>query len=317
MAGDWIKMRTDLYRDPKVCVMADLLMDENGPLSQFVCQNQQRHMTVTRNVTRNACVGALLSVWGVVRHRGKRVGDDLRCAGVTVSVIDDIADLPGFGEAMEHVGWVIQRDDCIVFPRFFSEYNAEPTEKPKSNGAERQARYRQKRVASHGVTDSVTRDAAGDVTRDVTRDVTVTPREEKRREEYLNPHTPQSAPRDGPRLGGVGILSNLSREDLTDDGRLMRLHQGCVKAGVIDSTEAKRLLFVAEAERCLRIAKDPPAMFATNVRAGLTDRVTEDLEEAARNRLLRMRRKAARPPPIVADAAAALGAKAIQLPGDA
>ena len=25
MAGDWIKMRTDLYRDPKVCAIADEL----------------------------------------------------------------------------------------------------------------------------------------------------------------------------------------------------------------------------------------------------------------------------------------------------
>lgn len=26
MAGDWIKMRTDLYRDPKVSLIADALM---------------------------------------------------------------------------------------------------------------------------------------------------------------------------------------------------------------------------------------------------------------------------------------------------
>lgn len=187
MAGDWIKMRTDLYRDPKVCVMAEFLMAEDGELGKYVNQHCRRNMTVTRNVTRCAVVGGLLSVWGVIRHRGKRFGDDLRCAGVTVAVIDDIADVPGFGEAMEQVGWVVQSDEGIVFPRFFAEYNAEPTDRPKSKAAERQARYRQRNAASQSVTrtvtDSVTESVTCDVTRNVTRDVTVTPREEKRREE--------------------------------------------------------------------------------------------------------------------------------------
>jgi len=35
MGLDWIKMRTDLYRDPKVCVMADLLMDTTGELGKL------------------------------------------------------------------------------------------------------------------------------------------------------------------------------------------------------------------------------------------------------------------------------------------
>lgn len=175
MAGDWIKMRTDLYRDPKICVMADLLMDAESELSRFVNHNKRRDMTVTRNVTRCACVGALLSVWGVLRHRGKREDDDLVCVGVTLAVIDDISDIPGFGDVMQRVGWADQREDGITLPRFFSEYNADPQDAQKSKAAERQARYRQKSVAQQGVT--------RDVTGDVTRDVTVTDRIEKNREE--------------------------------------------------------------------------------------------------------------------------------------
>lgn len=175
MAGDWIKMRTDLYRDPKICVMADLLMDAESELSRFVNHNKRRDMTVTRNVTRCACVGALLSVWGVLRHRGKREDDDLVCLGVTLAVIDDISDIPGFGDVMQRVGWADQREDGITLPRFFSEYNADPQDAQKSKAAERQARYRQKSVAQQGVT--------RDVTSDVTRDVTVTDRIEKNREE--------------------------------------------------------------------------------------------------------------------------------------
>lgn len=180
MANDWIKMRTDLYRDPKVIVMADSMLNPEGELALFVGHNCRRNMTVTRNVTRNACVGALLSVWGVMRHRGVRVGDDLQCHGITLAVIDDIADLPGFGVAMKLVGWVEASESGLVFPRFFADYNVEPDEKNKSKNAERQARYREKLKANSNVTSNVT------------RNVTVTPREEKRREENINtPLIPQ------------------------------------------------------------------------------------------------------------------------------
>lgn len=168
---DWIKMRTDIYRDPKVCLMADHLMDPKGDLARYVNQNVQCNMSVTRNVIRCATVGATLAVWGVMRHRGKRNGDDLVCNGVTLAVLDDIADLPGFGDAMEACGWAVQTDEGICFPRFFSEYNVEIDTKGKSSAAERQARYRQNKKAKS--------DGGSDVTRDVTRDG----REEKRREE--------------------------------------------------------------------------------------------------------------------------------------
>lgn len=175
MAADWLKVRSDLYRDPRVSVMADVLMRPDGELASFVSQNCQRDMTVTRNVMRNVTVGALVSVWGVMRQRGDRDGDDLKCYRVTVSVLDDIADLPGFGDAMELSGWVVQTDEGIVFPGFFKEYNADPASRQTSSGAERQRRYRESQRSISDVTDGVTRD--------VTRDVTVTPREEKRREE--------------------------------------------------------------------------------------------------------------------------------------
>ena len=168
MADDWIKMRSDLYRDPKVLVIADDLMRPDGELARYVNQNMQRDMSVTRNVMRNVTVGALVSVWGVMRRRGKRFGDDLTVTRVTLSVLDDISDLPGFGEAMAASGWVKQVDSGLVFPNFFEDHNSDPREK----GRERQRRYRER----HG---SVTRN----VTPGVTRNVTVTPREEKRREE--------------------------------------------------------------------------------------------------------------------------------------
>lgn len=175
MAGDWIKMRTDLYRDPKVSVMADLLMSLDGDLARFVDQHCQRQMTVTRNVMRNVTVGALVSVWGVMRLRGKRENDDLVCRGVTSAVLDDIADLPGFGSAMEAVGWAIETGESLVLPRFFEDQNVDPEDAAKKKNAERQARFRERNKAN------------SDVTGDVISNVTVTPREEKRREEKKEP----------------------------------------------------------------------------------------------------------------------------------
>lgn len=148
MAGDWIKMRTDLYRDPKVCVMADLLMDAESDLSHFVSQNCQRDITVTRNVMRNAVVGALVSVWGVFRLRGKRSGGDLVVRGATIAVIDDVADIPGFGDSMASVGWVDDAADGVVFSRFFDDYNVDPVADVKAKNAERQKRFRDRKKAS-------------------------------------------------------------------------------------------------------------------------------------------------------------------------
>lgn len=172
MADDWVKIRTDIYRDPKVCIMADLLSKDGGPLACYVAQMRGRDMCVTRNVTRNVTVGALVTVWGVTRHRGKRDGDDLVIRSATLNLIDDIADLPGLGDAMAAVGWAIECEEGLVFPRFFAEFNTDPSVAAKEKNAERQRRHREKSNAL----------------RNVTRNVTVTSqsnaREEKSREEY-------------------------------------------------------------------------------------------------------------------------------------
>jgi hypothetical protein len=183
MAADWIKMRSDIYRDPKVSVIAEALMAREGDLARYVNQMCQRDMTVTRNVMRNVTVGALVSIWGVMRQRGKRCGDDLTCDGVTVSVLDDIADLPGIGAAMESAGWVIEDESGITFPNFFEGYNVDPAEKNASSNAERQRKYRERKAAEkHAEPSGESRNAG-----DVTRDVTVTHREEKSREEKYPP----------------------------------------------------------------------------------------------------------------------------------
>ena len=145
-------MRTDLYRDPKVCMIADHLLDDDSDLARYVNQNCQRNMTVTRNVMRNVTVGALVTLWGVTRHRGKRDGDDLVIRSATINIIDDIVDLPGFGNALEAVGWAYETDEGVIFPRFFEEMNTDPNEDAKAKNAARQRKYREKSNALRNVT---------------------------------------------------------------------------------------------------------------------------------------------------------------------
>lgn len=178
MSLDWIKMRTDLYRDPKVILMAEALLSSDGDLARYVNQNLQRDMTVTRNVTRNAVVGALVAVWGVMRHQGKQQESDLFIADITVSVLDDISDLPGFGEAMEAAGWVVQTDEGLVFPRFYEGNNTAPDRDSSSKNAERQRRFRESKR---------------NVTRNVTSNTKSNAREEKRREENIEIETQAAA----------------------------------------------------------------------------------------------------------------------------
>lgn len=183
MASDWIKMRTDIYRDPKVSIISDFLMNPEGPLASYVGQNCARDMAVTRNVMRNVTVGALVSLWGVIRLRGKRDGDDLVLKCASLSVIDDVTELPGFGDALCIVGWVEVTESGLVFPDFFSEYNVDPNEDTKTKNSERQRKHREKLKGETAQN------------RNVTRNVTVTSfsnaREEKRREENNTNHTHQ------------------------------------------------------------------------------------------------------------------------------
>ena len=154
MAGDWVKMRTDLYRDPKVCMIADSMMSNDGSLARYVNQNLQCDMAVTRNVMRNAIVGSLVTVWGVLRHRGSRVEDDLIVYGAKVAILDDMAEMPGIGESMADVGWVTETAEGLLFRHFFEEYNVEPERKEALSNAERQRRFREKKRQSETVTKS-------------------------------------------------------------------------------------------------------------------------------------------------------------------
>ncbi len=196
MVTDWVKMRTDIYRDHRVCVIADILGDPNGDLNRYVNQNCGSDMVVTRNALRNVTVGALVTLWGVTRHRGKRYGDDLHLKGCTLQVLDDIADLPGIGQAMAAVDWAIETDEGVVLPRFFTEYNSDPGKGNDSTNAERQRRFRERKQSeSNGKSNAL-------------RNVTNNDREEKRREENKDREIerPQKPKSDWDEFGGELVI---------------------------------------------------------------------------------------------------------------
>lgn len=91
MAGDWIKMRADLLRSPKVVQMAS------------AC-----------NADRFRIAGGLLSVWSLFDAHS----DDGRLKGYSEAMLDDLAAWAGFSASMTLVGWLEKEGDTLVLPRF-------------------------------------------------------------------------------------------------------------------------------------------------------------------------------------------------------
>lgn len=91
MAGDWIKMRTNLDTDPAVVrISSGLKMD------------------------RFAIVGRLHRVWAWANEH-LTDGNDVP---IDSAFLDSLVECPGFAEAMRRVGWLAGRDGFLCFPRF-------------------------------------------------------------------------------------------------------------------------------------------------------------------------------------------------------
>jgi len=148
MAGDWIKMRTGLRKNPKTILMANYLsssrefMDWWSDPVRKSCDNSVTELVTMANVTRVTVCG-LLEVWGSVNES---IGESGLIKNLSLQIIDDIADIPGFGEAMKYAGWVIEREQGIEFPNF-SEHNVPDKQRkgPAKTNAQRQAEYRERK----------------------------------------------------------------------------------------------------------------------------------------------------------------------------
>jgi len=91
MAGDWIKMRTNLDTDPAVVRISSRLKSD-----------------------RFATVGRLHRIWAWANEH-LTDGQDVPIDSV---FLDQLVDCSGFAEAMRHVGWLTGRDGFLCFPSF-------------------------------------------------------------------------------------------------------------------------------------------------------------------------------------------------------
>jgi hypothetical protein len=160
MAGDWIKMRRGLRHDPKVIAITRELAGRRDFMNwwsdpvRVTCHEHVTECVTFANVTR-VTVCALLDVWAALNNA---IGNDGKAPFMCLQDIDDIAEIPGFGEAMASVGWVIELEDgSLVFPNF-SENNS-PSKARTSTAktdAERAAAYRARKKAEGATPDAVT-----------------------------------------------------------------------------------------------------------------------------------------------------------------
>lgn len=149
MAGDWIKMEVCLPDKPEVWQMAGML-----------------------GIDPDSVIGKLLRVWGWFDSHTT----DGNAHGVTFSLVDRVAGVAGFAEAMMLCGWIEQSGSVLSIPNF-SRHNGK-TAKNRALTNDRVAKSREKKQESNDESN------AECVTKTVTR-------EEKRREEVNNtPATP-------------------------------------------------------------------------------------------------------------------------------
>lgn len=147
MAGDWIKMRADLFTHPKVFRVAELL-------------NKDELFTV----------GALFCFWAWA---------DKHCVdghvdGATSRLIDRATRVDGLSDALIAVGWLELDEEGARIPRF-EEHNGDSA-KERSLKNQRQARWRAGKAAKDVDGEASTKASTQSTTKPSTR-------EEKRREE--------------------------------------------------------------------------------------------------------------------------------------
>lgn len=124
MAGDWIKMRTDLAEDPAVI-----------------------SISTATGIEEDMVVGKLHRIWSW----GDRQTTNGNAHSVTFSWVDSYLRVPGFAKAMSDAGWLKQKDSGIQFPRF-DRHNGESGKK-RALTAKRVAKHK----AINGNGSSVTR----------------------------------------------------------------------------------------------------------------------------------------------------------------
>lgn len=91
MAGDWIKMRSDLHTHPKVVRISSAL-----------------------HADRLRVIGGLHAVWCLFDAHS----EDGSLDGYSLDAIDELIGWAGFANALQSVGWLVFAGDSVSLPRF-------------------------------------------------------------------------------------------------------------------------------------------------------------------------------------------------------
>ena len=145
----WIKLRDDLDTDPRVFAMADQLRQS---ACLYILTSQAKDLfgsvteAVTRHVMRDVTLAGLSRVW----FAANRHTTDGIFRNATLDYLDTLAQVPGFGAAMQLVGYALYDPvtRTVTLPRF-TEYNAPDKngERSKTAAARRQQRLRERKKA--------------------------------------------------------------------------------------------------------------------------------------------------------------------------
>lgn len=130
MAGDWIKMRGNLWDDPRVSKLCDLT-----------------------NCGEAQVIGGLYWLWATADQHST----DGFMPGLTLRQIDRKAALPGLGEALCSIGWLIETPLGVVLQKF-EEHNG-TSAKRRCTDAQRKANGRS--MSASDADTSPTRDGQG------------------------------------------------------------------------------------------------------------------------------------------------------------
>lgn len=150
MAGEWIKMRTNLWDDPRVSQVCDLT-----------------------DASEATVVGGLYWLWSTADEHTETG----LLPGLSLTAIDRKSGVKGLGQALVSVGWLEESDEGVTIVHF-EEHNG-ASAKTRAQNAKRQSKKR----CNADVTDIQEIRHAQTVTGAL-------PREEKRREEVINTPIP-------------------------------------------------------------------------------------------------------------------------------
>ena len=150
MSGDWIKMRCNLWDDPRISRLVEMTDSSEA-----------------------AVIGALYWIWATADQHT----EDGHMPGLTLRQVDRKTGVPGFAAALVDIGWMTDGPQGVVIQKF---------EEHNGTSAKRRCAESRRKMSARDADN--TRTGSGQVADGM--QTTSAPREEKIREEIQDPPTP-------------------------------------------------------------------------------------------------------------------------------